>query len=164
MQIQNEDATRIIREQAKLTLSEGFPQVLLPNVVPVMDMTPRFHRRTNIIKDSGTTANSNPTIYTVPAKKILYVTGARLAFVKSADCDCGTGFNLISCPVDGASVTLISLPVLALTQERDSGQITFDNPIKLTAGTAILNNRAASFTTGSMARSATIYGYEVDEI
>ena len=164
MQIQNENASSIIREEAKLTLAEGWPQVLLPNVVPVMDMTPSFHQLTTIIKDSTTSANTNPTIYTVPAKKVFYLTALKLSYRKDATCDASSGQQVITATIDGSTVVICGLASITLTAESESIYQNFQRPIRLKAGSAIVSGRSGAFTVGALQRSATVYGYELDEM
>ena len=164
MQIQNENASSIIREEAKLTLAEGWPQVLLPNVVPVMDMTPSFHQLTTIIKDSTSSANSNPTVYTVPTKKVFYLTACKLSYQKDAACDATTGQQTITATIDGSTIVICGLASITLTAEKDSIFQNFQRPIKLKAGSVITSGRSGSFTVGALQRSATVFGYELDEM
>lgn len=154
MIIQNEEAIRIIRNGAKLTLAEGFPQALLPNVVPVMDMTPRFHRNSNIVKYLSSAGNN--IIYTVPEGKNFYLSAIYLSSSKSAT-ETGT-VSSVTATIDGVSVTLLSIASITLTQHLDSLSLSLPVPIKIDSGTSI--NLIVSGTW--IANRVTIIGYNVD--
>jgi len=158
MQIQNEDATRIIREGAKLTLAEGFPAVLLPNVVPVMDMTPNFHRKA-IIKSVARAATGSSTIYTLPTGKRFVITGASLCAMADASCD-ATEF-WIGITQNGVSSTrIISFPRLSLTAYSETLSVSFPVPIEVDANSSMSLNM--TFTVGSATARATIFGYDLN--
>lgn len=159
MIIQNEEATRIIRDGAKLTLAEGFPSVLLPNVVPVMDMTPDFHRITNIVKSNFSASTGAITIYTTQneKEKDFYLTHVTINLTKDATCDIANGRVALSVTIGGLSADLCSFSVLTLTAQDKSASIAFTKPIKIDKNTAI--TFAGTFTVGAMVRSASISGY-----
>ena len=160
MQIQNEDATRIIREGAKLTLAEGFPQVLLPNVVPVMDMTPRFHRFVDFADSASNTSTAAATIRTASTDKDTYVTGAVFGFTKDATSDSPTGRMNFTVVIKGQAKNLISLPVLTLTAQDKQVAISFNPPIKVDRGSAIALGSITN-TVGTVVRSGSVFGYEL---
>lgn len=159
MQIQNEEATRIIRDGAKLTLSEGFPQVLLPNVVPVMDMTPNFHRIANIVKSNFSASTGAITIYTTQneKEKDFYLTHVNINLTKDVTCDAASGRIALSVTIGGLAADLCSFSILTLTAQDKSTSIAFQKPIKIDKNTAI--TFAGTFTAGAMVRSASIGGF-----
>lgn len=160
MLIQNQDAAQIIRDQAKLTLSEGFPQNLLPNVQPVMDMTPRFHR-TITTYASGVSTSGAQTVYTAVTGKRLYIVGVFLGVVKDATNDMATGAVTVTANVGGSSKTLAAIPVLTLTAQDQNSYVSFERPIVVDRGANV--STSATFTAGAMRRNVTIYGYELEE-
>lgn len=154
MNIQNEEAIRIIRNGAKLTLSEGFPQVLLPNVVPVMDMTPRFHRVVNIVRN----ATSATTIYTVPSDKDFYLTYASLSAAQSA---AGTGVSLsITVVIDGVARNLMDMATITLQACTESASNNFVPPVKVDRGSNIVLSASGSYDR----LRGNISGYQVEGI
>jgi hypothetical protein len=157
MQIQNEEATRIIRDQAKLTLSEGFPQVLLPNVVPVMDMTPRFHKFANVLGSAGQIVTGSLSAFTSHATYETYVTGLCANYSKDATCDIATGSISVIAVIDGVSKQLARFSVVTLTAERENINITFRPAIKIDKNAAVLIN--GTYSLGLMSRNLTVYGY-----
>lgn len=159
VQIQNTDAITAIRDAARLSISEGFPQHLDLKVVPVMDMTPDFHRFTNIIQQVTSTVTGASDIYVVSTAKTLYLTNVTLGFSKDAACNIATGVISITGTVDGRLKNLISIPVFTLVVERDMVSIALVKPIKLDGGSTITSN--VTFSLGAMVRSGAIMGYEV---
>lgn len=163
MQIQNADATQIIRDQAKLTVAEGFPQNLLTNVQPVMDMTPRFHRNLKFISGSATASSSSTNIFNVPSDQSVdtYVVGIVLSFYKDSTCDTATGTITLGMTPENANTTqsIIRLPILTLTQQNETVVMTFERPIKLKKGTTVPIT-AGTFTVGNFIRTATVLYYD----
>lgn len=152
MQIQNADATRIIRDGAKLTLSEGFPQVLLPNVVPVMDMTPRFHRVVNIVRN-GTSAS---TIYAVPSDRDFYLTYASLSAAQAAT---GTGVSIsITVVIDGVTRNLMDIATVSLQACTENVFNSFMPPVKIDRGSNIVLSASGSYDR----LRGNIAGYQVE--
>lgn len=159
MQIQNEEATRIIREQAKLTLAEGFPQVLLPNVVPVMDMSPDFHRNLTSFT-GGSSSTGSITAYTGKTGTSFCVIGIQYSMVKDVTCDIATTSLTVLGTQGGVSKTLCAVAVLTLTVQNQTVVVNLPRPIILDPGTNITS--AATFTAGAMRRQVTVYGYEIN--
>lgn len=160
MQIQNQDATQIIRDSAKLTLTEGYPQNLLPNVQAVMDMSPRFHRLIDQSSGSGSTAGASLTIHTASSDKDSFIYGATLAFIKDATCDVASGRINLLCVVKGASKTILCLPLLTLTAQQSSISISLPIPIKIDRG-SVVTIGSSTFTVGAMVKSANVQVSEV---
>lgn len=156
-QVQNTEAINNIRAAARLSISEGFPQMLSPAIVPVLDMTPDFHKKSFVFSSSPTTTGAT-TIYTTPTGKKTYLTGVMLDIVKNVTCDVATGVISVTAVIDGTTTTIVAVPVLTLTAERSDSEITFANPIAIDPGTAV--SLTGTFTAGAMARSAIIYGYD----
>ena len=156
--IQNAEAIKIIRDECRLSISEGFPQVLGGTVLPIIDMSPAFHR-------VPVTFNSNPvttgavTIYTTVAGETFYITGISLSFVQNVTASTPTGQISITAVIDGTTVPLASVAVLTLTAMDASQYIQFANPIKVDVATAI--TLTGTFAAGAMSRSATIEGFRI---
>ena len=156
MQIQNPEAAQIIRDQAGLTIAEGFPQNLLPNVQPVMDMTPDIQKKSGIFSSSRATSGAS-TIRSVPAGKKFYATGAYITYYADASCDCVELW--IGCVQNGVTSTrLFSAHRVSLVANADTVQISFSRPIPIDAGTSITLNQ--SYTVGSLTSRMTVFGYE----
>lgn len=159
MQIQNPKATEIIRDQAGLTIAEGFPQNLSSSIVPVIDMTPFIHAKSKIRSASrGTTGSS--TIYAVAATKRFFATGAYISFNADASCDC-TEF-WIGCVQDGVNSTrMLSIMRNASVAENRSQYANFPFPIEIDSGTNITLNQ--TYSAGSASSRMLVFGYETDK-
>lgn len=161
MQIQNQDAQAVIRAEAGLSSFESWPQNLLPNVQAVMDMTPRFHRNTQDTKVSEpTTSATSNSVFTSSADKDTFITGARLSYAKDATCDVSDGQVRLRCIINGVIKTLISLPVITLTAQQDSMNVSFDRPVKIDRNTSV-SIFQGTFTAGKFLRCAVVDIYEV---
>jgi hypothetical protein len=160
VQIQNTDAITAIRDGAKLSISEGFPQQLSNVVVPVLDMTPDNHRKDTVLASLTQTTTGAMTVYTASADRDTYITGASISFVKGATCDIASGAIALGITQLSLARTLISISVLTLTAERDKVFIAFQNPVKIDRGTTI--TLSGTFTAGALVRSANIIGFEVE--
>ena len=156
--IQNTDAHNVIRQGAKLSLSEGYPTELQNTCVPVMDMTPNFHRKSNILIGTTQTTTAAFTVHTATADRDTYLTGATASIIKNATADTATGAVLLTVVQDTITKTIIALAVLTLTAQNQSIAIQFCNPIKIDRGSIV--QMTGAFTAGNLIRSATLVGYE----
>lgn len=69
-QIQNSETIKEVREGARLSISEGFPQRLAEAIVPVMEVNPKQLRICNIVKSASAINATSGTIYTTLQIKI----------------------------------------------------------------------------------------------
>ena len=155
--IQNPDATQAIRDQAKLTLAEGYPQVLNPNCQAVMDMTPRNHRNLNISRSTNTA--TSVTVYSVSSDKFFYLCSLDYGVVKDVTSDVATGRISMTATIDGVSQVIATIPILTLTAQQIIISKSFNPPLRVDKGGIITIANAAS-TAGTINKSATITGYE----
>lgn len=161
-QIQNSDAIKAIRDGARLSITEGFPQALDLRVIPVMDMTPRFHRNSFPKQANTSTSSSAGTIFTTDTVKDTYITGIQYSYVKDAACDIATSVASVRTTINGQSSQVIcAVTLLTLTAQAGDFAIAFERPIKIDKGVTVqlVQN---TFTVGTFARSATVYITEVD--
>jgi len=148
-----------IRNGAKLSISEGFPQNLLPNIQPVMDMTPAFHRTTNLIQQRAlNTSSGASTIFTTSTEHDTYITGFSISLVKDATNDTASGAFTLSATVDSVVTILGSLAVLTLAAQDQTLSVTLKHPVKISKGTA-LTMGSLTYTAGTCSRSMVVYGY-----
>lgn len=157
--IYNSDATRALIESAGLTGADVVPQELAEKALPVVDMTPDFHRKVTIVKTQENTATGAQTLYTTSAVKDFYLCGCTLHFIQDVSCD-GVVHRINATLADGVTVAVASLRSLTLTAQSDTASIVFPFPILLKRNTSILADQ--SFTVGASIQSATIYGYEIN--
>lgn len=158
MQIQNTDAANIIRSQAKLTLSEGYPQNLLGNVQPVMDMTPRFHRniRHRSVQSTNTTGQ---TVMTAASKKDTFITGYSCNFSK--DVTSTATFFRANIQTQGKTDDFIYMALLTLTAERGEFGMSFLHPIQMDENSSM--PLVISSATANITVAMTVYYYETDK-
>lgn len=157
MQVQNPEATQVIRDQAKLTLAEGFPQSLSSQIIPVIDMSPDFHKNLSSFVN-GSNATGNSVLYTGTSGKKLCIVSAAIAVAKDATCDLATGPIQITYVQGGVTKTLIALPNLTLTAQQMETSISLIRPIICDAGTNVACT--VTYTAGNLRRQMQVYGYE----
>lgn len=161
-QIYNSDATRALVAGAGITGSDKAPSELADKALPVVDMTPDFHRVPNIIRSRVQTSSGAGAIYTTSSSRDFYLTGISVSFIKDATCDAASGEVAgISAPINGVTQTFLSLAGITLTAGTDSIQMNFDQPIKIDRASNILLN-STTFTVGVLVRCATLQGYEIN--
>lgn len=157
--IQNADAIEAIRSSARLSISEGFPTQLSTVCVPVMDMTPRFHRLVKTVKATrGVTGDLS--VFTTDANKDTYITAIAVSFAKDATCDVATNLFPLSINQDGTSRVLVYMPMLTLTAQQMNAEISLPVPMKVDRNAAMVLTTTA-YTAGLMVRSVVVYYYEV---
>jgi len=158
IKIQNADAIQAIRAGAKLSISEGFPQELTGQALPVMDMTPNFHRFANIVRSVQATTSGTSTLYTTPTDKDFYLTAASLNYEKDVVND--SLLVYLSVVIDGATNNVLRIGKLGTTASKGESSIALSPPIKLDRGSQILIG--GSFTAGALNKSGSIIGYTVE--
>jgi len=157
MMIQNPEVGKIIREQAQLTLTEGYPNNLNNTVQAVIDVSPDFHKE--IVAINGASSSTGTlTVYTAVPKKGLYLTGFVFALNKDATCDVASGTVNLTTTIGGISKTILGLCILTLTAQTETVSVQLRYPIKIDPNVAVTT--AITFTAGLCRRSVTLYGYE----
>jgi len=155
MQIQNARAGEIIRDQAGLTLAEGFPQNLSSSIVPVMDMTPRFHRTIKIARQTSTTTSA--TVFSSSDKKRTFICGVQLTYSKDAS-NLSNQIDL-RVAVDSVSTRIIEIAVTPSTAQNGSLYIQFPEPLLIDKNASVTMNQEA---TAQIRSSAIVYYVEID--
>jgi len=136
----------------------------IPSAIPVVEVG-RQVRDGFIVNSSASVSGTISLIAsTIRSDRYnIYITGIHISFAKDASCDIATSsIGVILTPNQtGIAATIMALPVLTLTAERDSLYIKFANPIQILSNTAI--NFSGTYTAGLMSRSISVIGYR-DEI
>jgi hypothetical protein len=159
MRIDNFRVGQIATEQCRLNIAEGVPNNLLPNVQPVIDLTPRNHRNTDIIATFNKTASGSSTVYTTPTDKDFYLCLAGLNISKDATSDNVTCAILAT--VGGVSKDILRVPMQTLTAIPNSDfERSFNKPVKIDRGTTI--TVLLSFTVGTITAATHVSGFLSD--
>lgn len=134
--------------------AEGMPTKVSDTIQLSVEVNPKLLRRCDIIKQ----VSSASTIYTTPADKDFFVNTVHLGIAKDV-ADTGTAAS-ITCVVNGATVTLLTIPGITLTADAQNVVIPFPVPIKVDRNTAVAFAVAGSYTavrasiTGFLSRKA----------
>jgi len=162
VQIQNSEAIEAIRNSAGLSYTEALPTNLdTSKVVAVLDMTPRTHKVTDLVKVGLTTNTGAATIFTTSSTRDTYITGIAFSYAKDATCDSASSSQLgITATINGVAVTLFRLASITLTADTKSVFVTFPFPLKLDRATNVTVT-SVTFSVGSLTRGYSVFGYEV---
>ncbi len=157
VQIQNTEAITAIRDGAQLSISEGFPTQLSNTVIPVLDMTPHFHRFTDLFKNTlHTTTQTNAGLYTVPAGKKLHLYHVSLYGMINATSD--NTNTVISITKSGVTSAILRIGRITLNAQEINNCVYFEKPIILNAGDSLLFTSA--FTAGAQSIGINAFGFE----
>ena len=161
--IQNSETIQELREGARLSISEGFPERLAGSVVPVMEVNPKNFRVCNIVKDitQGASTASASTVYTTPTNKDFYLMGFNFTISKTALCDSASGSHAVSVVIGGATVNLGRITSITLEAQNIILSHDYTKPIKLDRGSTITFNNV-TYTAGVCLKSCAIVGYTVE--
>lgn len=160
-QIYNSDLFKELKDGAKIQQSRDVvPSQLADKVVPVMEVNPKLLRRSMLSGGSSRTTTGTATYLTTPADRDFYVTAISLGVCKDAACDVATGQIRITAAVNGASSSILAIPVLTLTAQNIVITQAFDAPLKLDRSTAL--QTSATYAAGLMAVTVTYQGYFVE--
>lgn len=154
-QIQNPEAVDIIREEAKLSLGDGFPQVLGNQVVPVMDMTPHHHKKAHICKTAFASNTTSANLYTTPTDQDFYLTALSLSVVKDATAT--STESSIRVNIGSVTVRIATIIGFTLTAQNQTYALSFNNPVKIDRGTTFTVQNGTG--TANINAIGTIYGY-----
>lgn len=162
MQIQNPVVGQIIREQNFLTVSDGFPQNLAPNVQTVLDATPRKAATAEILAYNQSTASGSMGV-SLPgtSRQRLFLTGMAISRIKDAACDVASGFANVTVTIKGLGTRIAQVPNITLTAQQFDQFMVFNPPIELDPGSSI--TYPGTFTAGVMQRQIVAYGFVMDK-
>lgn len=163
--IYNSQLTAELREGAKIMTSvDATPSEIAEKVIPVMEVNPKFFRKVNGVVSVLLSATGSGTILansTIAPLKKFVLTGFTYQIVKDVVCDVATGTITATLIQDGQTKTFLAVPVITLTAQQFSGEVTLNPPIETDMGTNI-SWASKAFTAGVMQRNITIYGYYID--
>jgi hypothetical protein len=160
--IYNSNLTKELIEGARLQQNQsGIPSEIAEKVIPVMEVNPKLLRITNYSGLINGTATGNITAVT-SATKETYITDLVISVIKDVVCDVTTGRIQLAAVINGQSINLASIAVIALTAQNINLSISLVNPLKVDLGSTITFTGA--FTAGVMSRSVVILGYTIDNI
>jgi hypothetical protein len=160
MQIQSPEAIELIKDNAKLSIGDGYPLNLLPNVQPVIDMTPGLQRKCTVVADGIVSNTTSGTVYTTPTSRDFYLVSMQLTVIKDVTSTSTRSRFLIT--VENVLQGVCSIAGITLTAQTESANMTFNPPIKLTRGSAIQISNDTG--TANIRACGSIVGFEVQEI
>jgi hypothetical protein len=152
--IHNSELSNELRDGAKIQLSvDNLPNKLGDMVIPVMEVNPKLLRRVNVLV---ATSSKDATIYTTPAGKQFFLTGASVSYTKDAGSD-NTLCDVRATTPGGASIAIISIGAITLTAKTSEVTREFNPPIPITS---ISQNNTG--TNAVLTVRTTLQGYLVD--
>jgi len=160
-QIQNTSTIKEIRTAAGLSISEGFPQQLGNQIVPVININPKDYRTSQFIRFNQSGSSGALSIATTSEKKDTFITACSMGIIKDAVADMTTGYVSIIVIIDGLERHIVSMPTLTLTAQNSFISVSFPSPIKVDRNSAITLH-TQTHSVGVASKSASIVGYEVE--
>jgi hypothetical protein len=158
-QINNSDLIKALIDGARLhAAAEKIPDKIASVVVPVLDVTPSFHRIVNIVKFNGTSSTGSSIIYTTPTNKDFYLAGAFISANFDATADNVLTRMLVF--INSTDIQLLQMNKNSLTAFSGYMNREFTTLIKIDRGTPITITSA--FTVGAGTYSGGICGIEVE--
>lgn len=161
MQVQNPEVGVIARDQAGLTIAEGFPQSLSSQIIPVLDITPDFHVKKYIASAAVSATGSGGVLSAKPNVKYA-IHGFVASFVKDATCDGADGTIQWTITQEGVTRAIVSFPVITLTAQTQSAVVKFDYPIICDENTGI-TTASYTFTAGKCRRNINLFVSEINK-
>lgn len=156
--IQNSDTIKNVRDSARLSISEGFPDKLDEGVKAIIDVTPRNNRIATLVRHATATGSTNALIYTTPTTKDTYITACSVSYSKDAT---ATGAEFwIQTTIDGRTAFICRVAGLTTTAGTQSMSMSFPVPIKVDRGVSI--SIFADAFNANQRIVGTVVGYEVD--
>lgn len=137
----------------------GIPQVMNPikGIIPVLEVSQKM--TTFLSYDNNTASNTVLAgLAATIAKTDFMLTYAFITIIKNAANDAATGLFNILATVNGKGVRIAGIPILTLTAQSETQQITFPIPIKIDKLTAI-SATTPTFTAGNQSCQIIIGGY-----
>lgn len=142
--IQRTETIQAVRDAARLSISEGFPQQLSDQIVPVVEVNPKMLDFPNNFGAGSTgTSNSAITAFTCSATKETFLSSITFSFIKDATCDAATGSLTLNATIGGATVNLLNVQHITLTATDRFISLVYPIPIKLDKSSTI---RATNLT------------------
>jgi hypothetical protein len=159
--IYNSDATAAIVSQARIqTSSDRPPSELAEKAIPVIDMTPRFHKVVDNSFVVVRTVTGTGAATTLPATgRTFYLTAVSLSNMSDVTAD-NTEIG-VSCSIGGVYKNILTIQKLSLTAFNQTVSKIFVPPIKIDKGSDL--RLSSTFTVGVSRSGAEFQGYFVDD-
>lgn len=152
------DAINALKKSTQL--QEGMdiiPDDMQNTIVPVIDITPRKHRVSQILGAVADTTTGTKAAFTADSKQETFITGVQVAYAKDATCDQATGVIKVQCTQDGVTRIIHQFPVITLTAQSDDMFLVFPIPLRIDKSSPV--NFTGTFTVGVMSRTLQVFGY-----
>lgn len=157
--INNQELKKAFSDSTKTQLLEQPNQVDNRVVIPIVDVTPYFHKKADIVRNGTLSAATSATIYTTPAERDFYLTSFAFSYKKDATSPAVLmGLSIVN--VDGVRVGW-NISDNSVTATRDKMQMNFSIPIKVARNSTI--TLTSSSATAVIVMDGTITGF-VDEV
>jgi len=136
------------RDATKATINEP-----MPRPIPVIEVSPKL-TQCAVAFGAIKTSTGSSTIMNANPNQDVYIQSITYCIIKDAACDKADGSTSLTFVQNGATM-FVSIPVIALTAQSQSINITFPNPIKIDRNSAI-NFGNDSFAAGKFIRHGVV--------
>ena len=135
----------------------------VPNVMPIIDISPNKNRIINIgnvgtASTSGVPVNCSFSSYNGK----VYITNLTVSIIKDVTCDVTTGVLTVYSTIKGSACYLCSISLLTLTAQEHLINITLTKPMLLDYKTNIFSS-TSTYTAGTFIRTITASGFLVND-
>jgi len=135
--IYNSDLSKELRLGARIQTSvDSIPNKLGEVVMPVMEVNPKLLKIANIVRSATAVNSTSSNMYTTPTDRDFYLTFANISVLK--DVTSTSTETSIKVTIDGVLHRLISIAGISLTPQTLGTSQSFNIPIKIDRGTAIM--------------------------
>lgn len=159
--IYNSDATRALIANAGIMGADPVPQELAEKALPVIDMTPDFHRITKELASVDKTTTGTGNVYVSSSTKRTFITAIGHSLTADATADNTSSVVSGTSAGDGTGKDFLRISKQTTTAVNDLNRfITFNPPLELSRGTTITHG--STFTVGASTYSTQVFGFEVN--
>lgn len=156
MRINNSELIQGIVTSTRLSSSQGVPQELTTQIIPVMEVNPRLLRNCTFARSVNRNTTGAGTVFLTPLNMDFYVTNVILCHNADVVCD-GTGCY-ISAVINSATVYIAQINKLTLTAHNSNISLNLVFPLKIDKNSTIgIGNNA--FSVGTCITGVVLFGF-----
>jgi len=159
---QSRQLRRVFSDGAKIQELE-VPNKIAESIVPVLDVTPNFHRLSRPLTTLTSLSNAlSAIVYNCSTVNETYLTGATLSYIKDATAtSTSIGLSIIDDETNGVNA-LIRVRGITLTAQNGVVSWNTNYPIRLKKGSTI--TITSDTNVANVVASVTLQGYEVSAL
>lgn len=156
VKVQNGDIKRKLSEDVRATNPGLMPELMADYYVPMILINDDIYYAQESFSEHVTVANdSSEVIMTTDSVKDTYISSVTLGVIKDATST--STLSAITCVINGATKTLVSIPGITLTVQSEVISASFSPPIKVDRSSAI--TLTSTTATANIRNAGTVSGF-----